>query len=80
MNYKYTLIVENEDEKKIFSGWCLTEEGVSEELLRKAGHAIAKYEDEGTEEFEDLDEEDKEAEEILNQEQKWGEERINEEE
>ena len=45
MNYKYTLIVETETDEEIFNSWCLTEEGVSEELLRKASHAIAKYED-----------------------------------
>jgi hypothetical protein len=46
MNYKFSLIVESELDDVVYKQDCLTLEGVQEELLRKAEHAIKKYEDE----------------------------------
>lgn len=44
MNYKYTLIIEEtEFDEEVFKMDCGTAEGV-EALLRKAEHAIKKYE------------------------------------
>jgi len=53
MDYKYTLIVENEYEE-VFNMYCLTAEEVEEELLRKAEHAIKRYEGEKEAEAERL--------------------------
>ncbi len=44
-NYKFHLIVENEEEV-VCEMSCLTLEGVQEELCRKAEHAIKRYEEE----------------------------------
>lgn len=44
MNYKYTLIISDENDNEVFNSWCLTEEGVIEELLRKGSYAIKQYE------------------------------------
>jgi hypothetical protein len=45
MNYKFTLICEEEDSgDEVFNSWCLTREDVEEELLRKMDNSIKKYE------------------------------------
>jgi len=54
MDYKYTLKVESELDEKVFEMSCLTMEGVEEELLRKAEHAIKNYESEKEQEQERL--------------------------
>lgn len=61
MDYKFTLKVESELDEKVFEMECLTLDGVSEELVRKAEHAIKDYE--GEKEVEAQAEADRQAEE-----------------